>query len=654
MLSHFRIHLSVALVAMLLAAPVAFSDAAPHARADDHPWFQSAEDPTAAREALADHPDKVPPEFHERLQHALPDGTLRVMVALTDRDPATEAFAQRHSVVLDWYGDAPRYLARITPDQLAPLLSYPAVAFVEPDYPLTHFLAESVLDIAARAASPGAGHGIWSFDPAAGPMGALRSEHPSFHTPLTGAGVTVAVIDGGVDKTHRDFGGWDCAAGAYAACDTRIRASVAVDQVVDTGGLYGDTLPTTDLAGGHGTHVAGTVLGNGYYVRDGDPDDRYGGDGVPIGVAPEAALVMVKNGELIWAGLSTGALQWTLDHAEEYDIRVTTNSWGCVGGCSFSPTSATARVLEDLYHAGVVNVFAVGNDGGSGSGAEFSGYAQSPYVVGVANYDDATGKLAESSSRGSRDGANSLADPAAWTPESEDATGVRRPDVAAPGTSIWAAASLTGGAASGAPRVATSDVTGGGSLCCTVPYRTMTGTSMAAPHVSGVVALLVDACAQAAPVDLMRAVYAGADADRVRQTTGGATAEPFEVGYGGLDARASLDWLLDQTVCGGTQDATSDDGASEPAASSTGSSGAGGNQSGGDPPASDNQTKPSPSPSPDPTPDDEPAAPGPSPENDTVGAAMGADGLGEAPSAGVLLVLAAAAVALLGLRRRRA
>jgi subtilisin family serine protease len=201
---------------------------------------------------------------------------------------------------------------------------------------------------------------------------------------------------------------------------------------------------------------------------------------------------------------------------------------------------ATGKLFKDLYDAGVLVIFAGGNDGGGADGKTFSGNAQSPYVLGVAAYDHRTGQLADFSSRG--DGRTTLADPATWTPQSEPADGVRRPDVGAPGVGIWSARTLTGGAASGVPRVGTSDVTGGGTNGIR-PYATMGGTSMAAPHVAGAGAVLYSACPSATTLDVMRAIKAGATPAKVLKTGGGGTAQPYETGYGALDVQASLEWL---------------------------------------------------------------------------------------------------------------
>lgn len=504
-------------------------------------WLTEGTDPVRLHNAIQDGADKLPEEFTSRLRHAQ-DGLLRVIVAVDRRDARVEDFVAGQTTWVKWYFDNPRFYAAVTQDQLAALLESPAVGFIEPDVPLTYFLSSSTLDVHARSNGTD-GQGVWSYDPEAGPLGALRSDVPGLTVEeATGKGVTVAITDSGIDRTHRDFGGWDCTPGPFQPCDSRIVKAVTTDHMFGTGFDPGDSLPTTEIASGHGTHVAGIVGGNGYYGRDGNDTgaaDVYGGDGIPIGVAPQSNLIMTKNGDTLWAGLSSFALEWQLDNAEEYGIKVSSNSWGCVGGCSFNGNSATGRLFRDMYQAGILVTFAVGNDGGNDSGTRFSGYAQSPYVLGVASYDDTNHRLASTSSRGSD---KTLPAAATWTPESEPVDGERRPDVAAPGVNIWAARTLTGGAASLVPRASTSDVTGGQG-CCIREYAGMGGTSMAAPHVSGAAALAFSACPTAKPLDAMRAIMATAETD-ILKSSGTGTAEAFEVGYGGLEVRAAVDWLL--------------------------------------------------------------------------------------------------------------
>lgn len=565
--------LGAALFALVLVAGVAVSPAGAEPRAarsafDVDPvrsWAASSSDPAAVMEALDAHRDKLPAEFVGRLKHSR-RGLLRVMVAVAERNPSIEASVAGATTWVKWYFDNPRFYAAVTPDQLRMLLGSDVVTFVEPDVRLTYFMSASTIDIHARSLA-GDGTGVWSFDPAAGPRGALRSDIPGLTVEqATGKGVTVAITDSGIDRTHRDFGGWDCQPGPYTPCQSRIVRAVTTEHLIG-GTDPGDLAPTTELGSGHGSHVAGTVAGNGYYGRDGGKDAAmYGADGIPFGVAPEASLIMTKNGDTLWAGMSQFALEWQLENAQKYGIRVSSNSWGCLGGCSFNGGSATGRLFKDMYNAGIVTVFAAGNDGGTNDGAKFSGYAQSPYVLGVAAYKNEDHRLASFSSRGSD---NSLPDAATWTPESEPVNGERRPDVAAPGVDIWSARTLTGGAASGVPRVSTADVVGGRG-CCIRDYAIMSGTSMATPHVAGVAALAFSACPTSTPLDVMRAIKASAETD-ILKTAGSATAEPFEVGYGGLEARAAVDWLLarncDSNTSGGGEPEPTETATASPTAS---------------------------------------------------------------------------------------
>lgn len=532
---------SLLLIAALTASPMASVQASQTAARGS--GVSQEDKATTLATSIARHPEKIPAEFQDRLKYALPDGTIQVMVALNKRDVRIERFVKANTTWLKWYGNSPRFLGRVTRTQMAALIEHDAVAFVEPDYPIENFMSTSSLDVNARSLAS-KGTGIWSYDAASN---SLTTEIPQITADMaTGKGVTVSIVDSGIDKTHRDFGGFNCDPGPYSPCDSRIVRTVNVEHIADIPD-EGMSLPTTEAASGHGTHVAGTVAGNAFYTRDTKADPaRYGADGHNFGVAPQASLISIKNGDTLWAGLSNFALQWTLEHAGQYGIKVSSNSWGCVGGCSFNGSSATAQLLRDLYGAGVVVVFAAGNDAGGPDGVSLSGNSQSPYVLGVAAYDDANAQLASFSSRGKKSD-STLYDPATWTPGNEPANGTRRPDIAAPGVGIWSAASLTGGAASLIPRVWLGDVDQSGPG--TVPYRTMSGTSMATPHVAGAIALLFSSCPGAQQLDVMRAVMAGANNQKIRTTGGGPLAEPYEVGYGGLDVRASLDWLASTQVC---------------------------------------------------------------------------------------------------------
>ena len=507
-----------------------------------HPWLAAASAPI--RQAILEHLDKTPPEFFERLDHALPDGSLVVMVRLRSRSAQAEALARSATHDLRWYGDLPAFYGLVHQEGLAQLLASPKVLHVEPDYRVTNFLSTAAVDVSARSAEDPTG--LWAFDSGTGPYGALTSEIAGFGPDrVTGKGIVVADTDSGIDGTHRDFGGWDCEAAAFQPCESRIVRKVIINQA-----LQGDNdeapLPTTDLASGHGTHTAGIIAGNGFYARAGESQPSlYGGDGYTFGIAPQASLISVKLGDSQSAALGYAGLQWQAAHARRYDIRVSNNSWGCANGCSFDDRSATALVLKNLYDEGVLVTFAAGNNGGGGDGAAYNGAAQSPYVLGVGAYDDEqeVPKMADFSSRGLE--GEALPDPESWRPSSES-QGFRRPDLSAPGVFIYSAANLTGGTSSLIPRVDPQDA---GAQPGVLAYTPMSGTSMSTPMVSGAAALLFGACPSASTLDVMRALMVGASGRTVQDSDGTTTAAPHVTGYGALDVRASFEWLDDIGVC---------------------------------------------------------------------------------------------------------
>ena len=258
---------------------------------------------------------------------------------------------------------------------------------------------------------------------------------------VDGRGIGVGIIDSGVDATHPDL--------AHTAKNVKL-----VGPITDTpvGGYLFVDLPSTDTTSGHGTHVASTIGGTGA-ASAGNPRMRRG-------VAPGATLVGVGAGD----GLSILYALQGFDYLmkpeirETYNVRVISNSWGTTG--EFAPYNPISIASKRAYDAGMVVVFAAGN---SGPGADtLNPYSASPCVMSVAA-GDKRGYLANFSSRGRPGDVNV------------------RPDVTAPGVSISAARALTGLAATTVPDTDNPR------------YATISGTSMATPHISGVVALMLEA-----------------------------------------------------------------------------------------------------------------------------------------------------------------
>jgi len=256
-----------------------------------------------------------------------------------------------------------------------------------------------------------------------------------------------------------------------------------------------------DVAG-HGTQTMGLLVG-------GNEGGSY------IGVAPGAQWIAVKifndAGLATLSGIHQG-FQWLLDPdgnpATDDAPDVVNNSWGFpdqVNQCylEFEPD------LEVLKTAGIAVVFSAGNEGSLGSVSP----ADNPEGFGVGSID-ASLSVSADSSRG---------------PSACD--GSFFPEVVAPGVNVR-----------------TADLTFGGLFPDS--YVNVSGTSYAAPHVAGTMALLRQVNPGASVVELEQAVLGGA-------FDLGVTGPDNESGYGLVDAVEAYN-LLTGTSSGGSTDADGD------------------------------------------------------------------------------------------------
>lgn len=266
---------------------------------------------------------------------------------------------------------------------------------------------------------------------------------------IDGKGVTVVVLDTGIDADHPDLD--------YAE-KTIINLKADIP-----GGPWHERI-NTDTSYGHGTHCAGTVAGNGDASA-----------GARRGVAPGANLLGLSVGDIgITLTNVLGGLEWVYEHtkpgANEHNIRVISNSWG-TSGREWDPEDAISRICYKLAaENNVVCIFAAGNAGENnheGTEITTSPYANTPVNVGVAALERDGSGMAYFSSRGQADLTET------W------------PDVGAPGVKIWSAH---------ARKTAISALD---KIRGTNPnpyYLAISGTSMATPHVSGLAALMFQAC----------------------------------------------------------------------------------------------------------------------------------------------------------------
>ncbi|MEH7235286.1 S8 family serine peptidase [Bacillus sp. JJ1562] len=318
--------------------------------------------------------------------------------------------------------------------------------------------------------------------------------------PLTGKGVGVVINDSGVDGTHGDhtFG---------ENLVQNVLGSVNLANVVP--GLlpitYLENVPNTDTNSGHGTHVAGTVGGTGAMS-----------DGKYEGVAPGADLIGYGSGAALFVLDGISGFDYALKNKDKYNIRVITNSWGSSG--DFDPSDPINIASKKAYDAGITVLFAAGNEGPSDN--THNPYAKAPWVISVAAGDSSV-KLAEFSSRGTKGvGGTFTLDGKEWT--WKDA-----PTITAPGVDIVSTRAI----APISSLAALQDLQTLNPLH--VPFYTiMSGTSMATPHVAGIVALLLEANPQLTPDDIKQIIQ-----ETAMSMPG---YEEWEVGAGYVDAYAAV------------------------------------------------------------------------------------------------------------------
>ncbi len=209
----------------------------------------------------------------------------------------------------------------------------------------------------------------------------------------------------------------------------------------------------------HGTHTMGTMVGS--------------NDSLAFGVAPEAKWIGCRNMERGWGKPSTyiECFEWFMAPTDtsgnnpdpELSPDVINNSWGCPikEGCDSTNWKYMELALDNLRNSGVFVVVSAGNDGirNCGSIKNPAAMFENAFTIGATRlfFDSTAVKYGDTiagySSRG---------------PVTIDGSDRLKPDISAPGSSV---------------------------LSC-VPnnrYRYSSGTSMAGPHVAGVVALMVSA-----------------------------------------------------------------------------------------------------------------------------------------------------------------
>ena len=326
----------------------------------------------------------------------------------------------------------------------------------------------------------------------------------------TGAGIIVAVIDSGVNYNHTDIANnmWD-GGSEYP--------NHGWDFIND------DNDPMDNQ--GHGTHCAGTV-------------SSYGTNGNQCGIAKDAKIMALKtlNPKPNGGGASgpTSCAWAAIEFAVSHGADILSMSIGTAGA---GGNWAYRNIMENVLHCGIVAAVSAGNSGGQLStyprpnNVSSPGNCPSPWRHPDQTLDGGHSAVVTVGATTKEDKHSSFSSygPSTWATgnyigyfndypwDNEDPTkiGLIKPDISAPGSDIWS--------------LSHSSNTG---------YLSMDGTSMAAPCVAGVMALMLSANPTLTPVEI----------DSIIETTAiacdGQTTKNNTFGSGRIDALAAINYML--------------------------------------------------------------------------------------------------------------
>lgn len=325
---------------------------------------------------------------------------------------------------------------------------------------------------------------------------------------VNGAGAVIGGQDTGYNWTHpalqNSYRGWN---GATADHNYNWHDAISADLNGNNSNLrcgFSLTAPCDDISSTHGTHTMGTMIG-----LDGANQ---------IGAAPGAKWIGCRNMEEGYGTPTTyiNCFNWFLAPTDLNDANpnpakaphVINNSWGCPPseGCNIGNFEIMNIVLENLRAAGIVVVVSAGNSGSScGSVSTPASIFDGAFAVGATDSNDG---IASFSSRG---------------PVNVDGSGRMKPNVTAPGVSVYSASGTSG-------------------------YSTYSGTSMAGPHVAGAVGLMIAAYPPIAGNVEAIETYLEDTADYIGTgSCGGTTDFNNTYGHGRINAHSAVQaiWNLD-------------------------------------------------------------------------------------------------------------
>ena len=488
------------LVSLTLVAVMILAYAAPLASAWSHPAQHPSETGNYAPWIA-----KIDPAILEKVNNAKPGEYVEVVIRLKElpkpmaeavrghyhaavnslkswaqatQEPLVHFIALHRGVVLHRFWLDNVILARVPAQLVYELAKNPLVVRIFPNFEV------HVLDAVAKEPvhyKPGQEVESW---------GIFKIRAPdAWAMGYTGEGIRIAVLDTGVDISH-------------PALQGKMLTLDPTDPHYPGGWMEWDgsgnpVCSTPHDTHGHGTHTSGTALG-------GDTEN------ILIGVAPGATLMhglVLPGGSGTFSQVLAG-MEWTVEPytcdgtPTGLPAHVVSMSWGASGYYQNDLLPA----IQDMLLADVIPVAAIGNDGPYTSSNP--GNIWGVFGIGATDQNDNV------ASWSSGEVVNWPSPPSEWPFFDTYPSTYVKPDFSAPGVGI------------------TSSVPGGG-------YEAWSGTSMATPHVSGTVALILQAAGWTdfdVP-DLPEMVYQILNATSIDF---GDPGQDIRYGWGRIDAAAAV------------------------------------------------------------------------------------------------------------------
>lgn len=437
---------------------------------------------------------------YEQLRAAAERAQAPLRSTLRSRGAVAESFWIKNAMVVH-DGDIAALQAAAASPQVKRIRSLPATRLAEPSVAPVPSTEQFTASVGANLLQVGVDR-VWA-------------------SGTTGSGVTVGVIDTGVYYQH------DALKAQYRGA----RGDGSLDHDYNWFGAIFQ--PFGDVSA-HGTHVVGTILGDNrsstLRERIGmAPDAQWiGCDAFPQIADPEGAMLL-RCGQFMLAPSRRDGSGADPDKRPQ----VVNNAWS-EGNCDGTATSFYADMVDAWVAAGIFPAFAAGNT--------FTCGLPEPPGLATISSPASLGTTFAVGSTGNHDGSYAVhslwgptADPSPGLPNHPDPRGFPqlKPQVVAPGVAIRSALIENAGA-----------------------YGTMTGTSMSTPHITGLVALMLDAAPCLAGDYATLGGLIMQTARPVPYATGG-TPSPgpdnvpnYATGWGEIDAAAAVETAAD--LCGPT------------------------------------------------------------------------------------------------------